>query len=245
MASVERRWSPDGFSPGSSTLSNLKRKSKKTFFFGGTDFIIGPRIVPLPERLKNDEIYQGDDSGAAILEKQLASEEGQEIQYRTCSWQKIAALLFSQFIALPAMSFPFAYSQLGLGLGLAVTAVVAVISFYTSLIIWEFCLRHPEARDVCDIGQMIFGGKEWMWWVIVVVYVLNNIFSQGFSVLSGAQYLNTMTENDIIGGCRTVEFAITITIACWLASLPRTFSLVSKLGTISALFTFAKASLFY
>ncbi|KJZ69961.1 hypothetical protein HIM_10653 [Hirsutella minnesotensis 3608] len=47
-----------------------------------------------------------------------------------------------------------------------------------------------------------------------------------------------MTENDIIGGCRTVEFAITITIACWLASLPRTFSLVSKLGTISALFTF-------
>ena len=23
----------------------------------------------------------------------------------------------------------------------------------------EFCLRHPEVRDVCDIGQMLFWGK--------------------------------------------------------------------------------------
>ena len=53
----------------------------------------------------------------------------------------------------------------------------------------------------------------------------------------GAKYLNTMTEADPIA-CRTVSFSIVVTIICWLCSLPRTFSMLSKLGTASAAFTF-------
>ena len=46
-----------------------------------------------------------------------------------------------------------------------------------------------------------------------------------------------MTESDNVA-CRTVTYSVVVTIVCWLCSLPRTFSMLSKLGTASAAFTF-------
>lgn len=48
----------------------------------------------------------------------------------------------------------------------------------SSIILWEFCLRHPEVRDVCDIGQMLFWNQKWAWWFTAVMFVLNNTFIQ-------------------------------------------------------------------
>lgn len=205
--------------------------------FGGSGVTVGPRIADLPEYVKND-ISDSEDSSSAIVNKQIAAEDGAAIQYRTCSWQKTAALLFSEYICLAIMSFPWSYSVLGLVPGLILTVVVALIVLYTSLILWEFCLRHPEVRDVCDIGQALFWGKNWAWWGTAVMFTLNNTFIQALHVLVGAKYLNTMTAADDIGHCRTVTFSIVVTIICWLGSLPRTFDMMSKLGTASAFFTF-------
>lgn len=58
------------------------------------------------------------------------------IQYRTCSWQKTAALLFSEYICLAIMSFPYSYSILGLVPGIILTVVQAGFVLYTSLITW-------------------------------------------------------------------------------------------------------------
>ncbi len=71
-------------------------------WFGGPKTAIGRRIGPRvidvsggsPE--DSDSILNSDD----ILEKQMAQEAGSAIQYRTCSWQKTAALLFSEYICL-------------------------------------------------------------------------------------------------------------------------------------------------
>lgn len=57
-------------------------------------------------------------------------------------------------------------------------------------------------------------------------------------MLVGAKYLNTMTEADDVGHCRTVTFSVVVTIICCIGSLPRTFDMMSKLGTASAIFTF-------
>lgn len=51
-----------------------------------------------------------------------------------------------------------------------------------------------------------------------------------------------MTESDSLA-CRTVSFSIVVTAICWLCSLPRTFSMLSKLGTASAFFTFVSVLL--
>ena len=94
------------------------------------------------------------------------------------------------------MSFPYSYSVLGLVPGLIVTVVVAMSVLYTSLIVWyvasfaqrpgsgayihfrEFCLRHPELRDVCDVGQMLYFGWTWVWYFTAAMFLLNNTFIQ-------------------------------------------------------------------
>lgn len=230
--------SKKGFRDVESTSAPTTSSSRLASIFGGPGVRVGPRIAPLAAHHKLDISSEGEESSEAILNQQLASEDGTAIQYRTCSWQKTAALLFSEYICLAIMSFPWSYAFLGLIPGLILTIFVAAIVLYTSLILWEFCLRHPEVRDVCDIGQTLFWGKKWAWWGTAVMFILNNTFIQALHVLVGAEYINTMTENSVIRGCRTVEFSIAITIICWLASLPRTFSMMAKLGTASAFFTF-------
>ncbi|CEJ80742.1 Putative Transmembrane amino acid transporter [[Torrubiella] hemipterigena] len=225
------------------TTNGSAKSARMAAMFGGKGVEIGPRIIPVPDYLKSDD-DDSEETSSAILDRQLAAEDGASIQYRTCSWQKTAALLFSEYICLAIMSFPWSYSILGLVPGIILTVVVAGLVLYTSLILWQFCLRHPEVRDVCDIGQTLFTFKQfpWLgvfaWWATAVMFILNNTFIQALHVLVGAEYLNTMTASDFIGGCRTVEFSVIVTVICWLASLPRTFSMMSKLGTASAIFTF-------
>ena len=77
------------------------------------------------------------------------------------------------------MSFPWSYSILGLVPGLILTVVVAALVLYTSLVLWEFCLRHPEVKDVCDLGQMLFWNYKWAWYFTAVMFCLNNTFIQG------------------------------------------------------------------
>ncbi|KAJ4263059.1 hypothetical protein NW762_006672 [Fusarium torreyae] len=206
--------------------------------FGGSKVTIGPRIEPLAEHLAVNLSETDSTTAADLVDKQVASEAGNAIQYRTCSWQKTAGLLFSEYIVLSIMSFPWSYSLLGLVPGLILTAVIAGLVLYTSLVLWEFCLRHPEVRDVCDIGQMIWWNGKWAWWWTAFMFVLNNTFIQALHVLVGAIYLNTMTEADTIRGCRTVAFAVVVAVISWIGSLPRTFSMLSKLGFASTFFTF-------
>ncbi|KAE8443339.1 hypothetical protein EG329_001982 [Mollisiaceae sp. DMI_Dod_QoI] len=212
---------------------DLESDQPKSSRFGQSDRTVGDRIAPVLPHLKGYD-FGSDDSGSDILGRQIELEADNAIQYRTCSWQKTAALLFSEYICLAIMSFPYSYSVLGLVPGLILTVVIAGLVLYTSLVVWEFCLRHPEVRDVCDIGQMLFWGKTWAWYITAVMFILNNTFIQGLHVLVSAKYLNTITNHS---QC-TVVFAVIATIICWFASLPRTFSALAKLATVSAFFTF-------
>jgi hypothetical protein len=56
-------------------------------WFGGPNVTVGPRIGPVIKGISVDS--DSDDSSSAILDKQIALEDGHAIQYRTCSWQKV------------------------------------------------------------------------------------------------------------------------------------------------------------
>jgi len=185
------------------------------------------------------ESGESDENLQASVDKQVEAESSNEIQYRTCSWQKTAALLFSEYICLAIMSFPYSYANLGLIGGLILTVVIAGIVLYTSLIVWEFCLRHPEVKDVCDIGQMLFNNHPWAWYFTAVMFLLNNTFIQGFHCLTGSEYLNTMTN----GAVCTVGFSAITAVIAFICSLPRTFNTLSKLAAASAFFTFVSVLL--
>lgn len=213
-------------SNGSPDLENGARRGS-TIGPGGRKM---SRIGPPP---KLGSIPVDSDDGET-QQKLMEMEADNAIKYRTCSWQKTAALLFSEYICLAIMSFPYSYSVLGLVPGLILTAVVAGFVLYTSLIVWEFCLRHPEVRDVTDIGQMLFWNSKIAWFATAVMFILNNTFIQGLHVLIIARYLNTMTNH---ATC-TVVFAVVGAVVSWLCSMPRTFSALAHLATVSAVFTF-------
>ncbi|KAG9234126.1 amino-acid permease [Amylocarpus encephaloides] len=218
---------------GSPNDSDIENNGRIDGFGGSRNKPVGGRIAPVLPHL-NGYDFGSDDDGSNILGKQIELEAGNDIQYRTCSWPKTAALLFSEYICLAIMSFPWSYSVLGLVPGLILTVFVAAIVLYTSLVVWEFCLRHPEVRDVCDIGQMLLWGKTWAWYATAVMFVLNNTFIQGLHILVSAKYLNTITNHS---QC-TIAFAVIATVICWFCSLPRTFSALARLATFSAFFTF-------
>ncbi|KAL2872023.1 putative neutral amino acid permease [Aspergillus lucknowensis] len=179
------------------------------------------------------------DSDSGEVGRQIELEAENSIKYRTCSWQKTAALLFSEYICLAIMSFPWSYSVLGLVPGLILTVFIAAVVLYTSLIIWRFCLRHPHIRDVCDIGQHLFWGSRIAWYLTAVMFLLNNTFIQGLHCLVGAEYLNTISGH---GAC-TIIFSLVTAIISLICSIPRTFSALSRVATISAFATFVSVML--
>lgn len=186
-----------------------------------------------------DKPLDSDTDSSLSVGKQIELEASNAIKYRSCSWPKTAALLFAEYICLAIMSFPYSYSVLGLVPGLILTVVVAALVLYTSLIVWEFCLRHPEVRDVCDIGQMLFWNSKWAWWFTAVMFVLNNTFIQGFHCLVGAKYLNTMSNHSVC----TIGFSAIMASVSFICSMPRTFSALARIATFSAFFTFVSVLL--
>lgn len=98
----------------------------------------------------------------------------------------------------------------------------------------EFCLRHPEVRDVCDIGQMLCGNSRVAWYATAAMFLLNNTFIQALHVVVITRYLNTMTGHS---SC-TMLFAVIAAAVSWVCSLPRTFSTLSFGAAAVALFTF-------
>jgi hypothetical protein len=119
---------------------------------------------------------------------------------------------------------------LGLVPGVLVTVATAASVQYTSLVLWRFCLKHPEIRDVCDIGKMLFGGSQVAYHITAVFFILNNTFIQALHCLVGAKLLNTLSGS---AAC-TVAFSAISAILCFFISLPRTLSSLSHLGTFSA-----------
>ncbi|WFD01291.1 hypothetical protein MYAM1_004053 [Malassezia yamatoensis] len=191
---------------------------------------IGPPIAAILEK---------DGTSAMNIAERAELEKKNAIQYRTCSWQKTSALLFSEYICLAIMSFPYSYSILGLVPGIILTIVQASFVLYTSLVVWEFCLRHPEVRDVTDIGQLLFFNWKGAWWATAVMFILNNTFIMALHVLTIERYLNTMSNNPFC----TVIFGVIAAVVSWLCSLPRTFSALSHLATVAAFFTFVSVLL--
>lgn len=148
----------DGFStsPDAAEAGTTAKKRK-----------VGPRIdkprtasIALAGRGTYDDPAASSDDEYSI-EKQMEAEQGNAIQYRTCSWYKVwlssevsiiateltswktAALLFSEYICLAIMSFPYSYSVLGLVPGIILTVVVSALVLYTSLIVWYVASLRP------------------------------------------------------------------------------------------------------
>lgn len=183
------------------------------------------------EKFYNYDYETADDSSAeAVIQKELEEQDGHDIKYRSCSWQKTAGLLFSEYICLAILSFPWSYSVLGLIPGLILTVFVSLTTLYTGLIIGDYCARYPKLQNVCDIGQHLFWNNRWFYWLTAIAFILNNTLIAGLHCLVGAKYLNTVSNH---GAC-TVAFSAITGVICLMFSLPRTFAHMSWIGIFAA-----------
>lgn len=82
----EKSRSPDTAPPATHDIEARPRGFAD--WFGGRNMTIGPRIAPISSSMVTSDAAS-EESSEAILNKQLASEDGCAIQYRTCSWQKV------------------------------------------------------------------------------------------------------------------------------------------------------------
>jgi hypothetical protein len=79
-----------------SLSANIDTETGTRRRFGNGDGKIGGRIAPVLLHLAGYD-FGDDDSRSDILGKQIELEAGNALKYRTCSWQKTAFLLFSEY----------------------------------------------------------------------------------------------------------------------------------------------------
>jgi hypothetical protein len=137
-------------------LRPTRRSSLRETLLGGRGVAIGPRIAPMHHRLRYMcDTTDTDESPEALIQRQQELEQLQGIQYRTRSWYMTAALLFGQFFTFRIWELPKAFCQIGIISSGLLSVLMSGLAAYTGLLLWRLCLRHPELRDICDVGQLL------------------------------------------------------------------------------------------
>ncbi|CEQ38661.1 SPOSA6832_00129, partial [Sporobolomyces salmonicolor] len=97
---------------------------------------------------------------------------------------------------------------------------IGISTYYTSWILWKFCMAHPEIRDIADAAQVLTGSKIG-WYVAFCGLALNNWCIMAIQTIRGG------TES-------TVVWAVSIGIIMWFFSNLRDFSSMSTVGLLAS-----------
>lgn len=102
------------------------------------------------------------------ITKLRVEEADHDIKFRTLSWPKATLLLFGEYVCLAILALAWSWSVLGWVLGFFVTFGMAIITWYTSYVLWQWCMLHPEARDICEIAATLFvsSGQSRLAWLM-------------------------------------------------------------------------------
>lgn len=129
-------------------------------------------------------------SGMVVHEKILptgddSSSDLVQIVERQLSWQQAAALLFTEYVVLAILAFPYSFQILGMAGGVISTFIIGLSVLYTSHVLWRYCMRHPEIRDICDAAYIVAGKSRIAWGAAFIGLALNNWFIMGLHLNAG------------------------------------------------------------
>nr|ODN86026.1 hypothetical protein L203_04526 [Cryptococcus depauperatus CBS 7841] len=195
-----------------------------------------PDHLSLEDEMKKKIASQTEEGTTVDTFSALAQEEeSHDIKYRTLSWQKAAILLFGEYVCLAILALAWSWSVLGWVSVVDLDVKARLLTADTSYVLWQFCMKHPEARDICDIAAILFPSIPRIAFEFTgIILLLNNIFLVGFHVFTGAKILNTLSD----GGACTVVFQAVTAIIGIITTIPRTLNHVSLLSIISAIAMF-------
>lgn len=107
--------------------------------------------------------------------------------------------------------------------------LAAALFYITSLTMWQYIMKNPSIRNICDFGYHIFGKSRIAYEFTGFMLLANNILLIGFHVLTGAKVLNTLSDHSLC----TVSFSAIAMIMGMIMSLPRTLKHVSFMSMFS------------
>jgi amino acid permease len=137
--------------------------------------------------------------------------------------------MIAEIVSNGMLSLPSSLAVVGLVPGTIIIAFLGIFATFTSWILIQFKLRHPEVHSMGDAGYILFGpiGRE----VLAGGTIIFAVFATGGQLLAGQIALAALSDNKL---CLMLYTGI-FTIPTLLCSLPRTLDRLSWLSVPSVI----------
>ncbi|KAF7555304.1 hypothetical protein G7Z17_g2298 [Cylindrodendrum hubeiense] len=161
--------------------------------------------------------------------KQIAVEGN--AHFHRLGWKRLSIVLVVEAVALGALSLPSAFHTLGMILGVLLTIGLGIVAIFTSYIVGEVKLAHPEISHYADAGRLLLGkigfgrlGYE----VFGAAFVLELLLVVGSHALTGSIALVTINGGHVC----SIAFSAVSAIILLILAIPPSFTEVAILGYI-------------
>lgn len=180
-------------------------------------------------------MYDKDDTSSAgkksdpehsPLEQAPTIHEGQE-KFNRLGWKRLTICLIVEAIALGSLSVPSAFAAVGMVAGVILTVGLGLIAIYTSYVVGQVKLRHPDVQHYSDAVGLIWGrfGHE----LTGAMFAIFLVLLVGSHALTGTiAFINIVDKDNM---CALV-WGIISAIILLLLALPPTFAEFAILGYI-------------
>lgn len=152
----------------------------------------------------------------------FTDDKNHSIKYRTLSWPAAAVIMITEIVTGGTLTLPQAIAVVGLVPGTIIIVFCGIWALFTSFLLIDFKLNHPEVHNMGDAGFILFSpfglgavGRE----VLSAGTILFAITGVGSMCLLGQLALQTLSQ----GGMCAMSYLGIWTCITFLVSVPRTF----------------------
>jgi hypothetical protein len=149
-------------------------------------------------------------------------DKSHSIKYQTLSWQSTAYIMITEVVTGGTLTLPQAIAVVGLVPGTIIIVFCGVWALFTSFLLIDFKLNHPEVHNMGDAGFILFSpfglgavGREVMS-TGTILFAITGVGSMG---LLGQLALQTLSQ----GGMCAMSYLGIWTCVTFLVAVPRTF----------------------
>ncbi|OAG38841.1 hypothetical protein AYO21_06872 [Fonsecaea monophora] len=192
---------------------------KKFEYRGPADEIIEPEGL---STARSRDLVDGAPAGYHDRDV-FGNEEGADIKYKTLSWPLVAVLMIAEIVSNGMLSLPAATAVVGIVPGVVLIIFLGVFALYTSLVLIDFKINHPEVHNMGDAGRIL--GGPLLREILSAGTVIFAVCATGSQLLAGQIALGVLSDNKLCLMWYTGIFAIPTLIL----SFPRTLDQLSWL----------------
>ncbi|MCJ1332875.1 hypothetical protein MMC10_009569 [Thelotrema lepadinum] len=172
--------------------------------------------VSPPDQYRDDGDVFGDEANA-------------DIHYKTLSWQFVSMMMIAEIVSNGMLSLPSSLAVVGVVPGVIIIIFLGVFATFTSYLLIQFKVRHPEVHSMGDAGYIIAGpiGRE----VLAGGTVIFAICGTGSQLLAGQIALGALSSP---GSLCLLLYTGIMAIPTFFLSLPRTLDRLNWLSALAA-----------